>query len=255
MTVPPVLRILLAAALCCLLACPARADDPWKPKPVCIFGMPYLGEAVKKDQKGIIITLLNAVFEPEGIVLKHMPIPYRRAVEEVEQGKIQCTLDVKNNNKRVVQGNHTLLFYDLTAARLQTTEWKGLSSLKNKRVAYMHGFGIETFLPVNFLPHQVYDLSSAFDLLEREEVAFVLDDSRMLKYAIYDSKLPSYLFVFDPIKSFPVHPIFAPTPEGRYFRDIYDRRMKALAASGELAHILEKTGLSKPRIQRILKAQ
>ena len=257
MILPRPLKTLLPllAILWLLPAGPATALDPWKPLPTCVFGMPLMSKIVQKDQRGTINAVLKAVFEPERIRFRHVTLPYERAVAETKQGEIQCTLDVGTKLSDLRQGTHPLYFCDLSAARLQTTPWKGEASLMGKRVACPQGIGFEKLLSVKYTPHYVYSLSSAFHLLEQGLVQYALEDETLLREAMHDSKLPSHFFAIDLIRSFAVYPVFAPTEEGNRFREIYDRRMRELAASGELATILSENGQGKRCVERILKAQ
>ena len=109
-------------------------------------------------------------------------------------------------------------------------------------------------VPVKFSPQMVYDLSSAYHMLDRGHVKFVLGDNRLLEDAMYDSKIPTYNIVINEIKSFEIRPIFSKTEEGLLFRDIYDRRMREMIASGELATILRENGVSKSGIKKIMNA-
>jgi hypothetical protein len=251
------IRILvpLLAVLWLLPAAPAAALDPWEPLPTCLFGMPLMPKIIKKDQRGTINAVLKAVFEKERIRFRHLTMPYERALDEVGQGNIQCTLNVGGKSGTLLPGATPVYFCNLSAARLKTTPWKGEKSLKGKRVAYPQGLGMEKLLNVNILPQHVYDLSTAFHLLEQGLAQYALEDRALLKEAMRDSKLPSHLFAIDPIRIFGVYPVFAPTEEGRRYRKIYNRRMQELAVSGELAAILAKNGLGKGCIERILKAQ
>ncbi|MDD3312712.1 transporter substrate-binding domain-containing protein [Pseudodesulfovibrio sp.] len=249
----PLVLLLCAAA-------PAQAeapptDDPWAAKPVCNFGMPYLGRAVLPRQAGMITAILQRVFEPEGVVLRHRAMPYHRAVAEVEQGDIQCTLSIGDAPPRLLRAAHPVFLYDLAAARLTATEWQGPASLADKRVAYLHGFDLAAILKVRLTPQLVYDLSSAFPLLEQGFVAYILGERGLLEAARRDSGLHSHLCVIEPIRTLPTYPVFAPTEAGRAFRDFYDRRMRALAASGDLAEILAQSGLSEGLARRLLQAQ
>ena len=247
-----------AILLLCLLllpALPARAEDPWTAKPLCRFGMPYVGHAVLPGQTGLVVNILRRVFEPEGVEFKHVVMHYERAVAELDQGLIQCTLDVGNRHPKALEAARPLLNYDLAAARLATTPWKGVESLRGTRTAYLHGFDLHTLVPVPFTPQPVFDLASAFPMLEDGFVSFILDDVRLLGHAMRDSRIPSHLFVIEPIKSLPVKVIFASTDQGRRFRDIYDRRMRELAASGELVGLLRESGLEPERVDRLLNAK
>lgn len=233
----------------------AVEENPWKKQRVCIFGMPYIGHAVSQRGTGLLTSILKAVYQPDKIVLRHQPLPYKRALDELAEGKIQCSLDIKDNRKGFLQAKTTMAFYDLSVAYMfKESKWEGVKSLKDQKVAYLHGFDIENYLPVKFLPQLVYDLSSAYHMLDRGHATYILGDNELLKDAMYESKLPSYDFTISKIKSFEVRPIFSNTEEGRLYRDIYDRRMKEMIATGELATIMRENGLSKSGIKRVLEA-
>jgi len=246
--------ILIALLLTSLMAPPASANGPWKSEDTCIFGMPYLGQAVKQGNTGLITDILKAVYGPERIVLHHIVIPYKRAIEGLVTGEIHCTLDFKNSHKEVLQSKSTIAFYDLSAAYLRKTGFTDVKDLADKKVGYLHGFDLKSFLPVKILPQLLYDLSSGFHMLERKHASYILGDGWLLKDAMYESKLPSCEFQITKIKSFEVCPVFAPTDAGRRYRDIYDRRMKEMIATGELQKILKAYGLSKKDIERTVKA-
>ena len=251
------MRAVTSVLLCLLLlpALPALGADPWTAKPLCRFGMPYVDPVILKNQSGIAVNILRRIFEPEGVEFRHVVMPYERAIDELEQGLIQCTFDVGNRVKKGLPGERPLLNCDLAAARLATTPWKGVESLRGTRVAYLHGFELDDMVKVPFTPQAVYDLASAFPMLEDGFVAFILDDVRPLSMAMRESRIPPHLFVIEPIRTLPVKLAFAPTDEGRRFRDIYDRRMRELAASGELAALLRESGLEPERVDRLVNAK
>ena len=251
-------RKLVFAALVLGLMLPfatlAAEESSWKKGPVCTFGMPYLGHAVSPHETGLITSILKVIYRPEGIKLIHKELPYKRALKELAAGKIQCSLDIRDNRKGFYQGKATMAFYDLSAAHKNTMQWKGVESLEGKKVAYLHGFDIENHVPVKISTQTVYDLSSAYHMLDLGYVAFILDDNRLLKDAMYDSKVPTHDIVISWIRSFEVRPIFSKTEEGLRFRDIYERRMQKMIKSGELTEILQKNGVSKDGIKKIMNA-
>lgn len=248
-----ILRVLL---LTLLLPVATQADEvnPWKKVQTCVFGMPYIGHAVGPHETGLITSILKAVYKPESINLVHKELPYKRALEELASGTIQCTLDLKDHRKGFYQGKTTMAFYDLSATYKNKTEWKGVDSLRGAKVAYLHGFDLENFISVNFEPQLVYDLSSAFHMLDRGHVDFILGDKLLLQDAMYESKVPSHDLVVSKIKSYEVRPLFSKNAAGLKFRDIYDRRMKGMMATGEFAEIVFEQGLTPKSLQRILDA-
>lgn len=243
---------LLAALLLAANVVFAQSPDPWKARERCVFAMPYIGHAVKPDNKGLVNDILTAVYEYDDIELEHIAMPYKRSLEGLRTGEIDCTLDVKNNARDVLQGSLTIAFYDLSVAYMRTTPYKNVQSLKGQRAAYLHGFSLDAFLPVKINPQLVYDLSSAFHMLERDHVRFILGDNKLLEDAMYESKLPSHQFVITKLDSFEVNPIFADTSRGRELRDVYDRRMRKLIDSGKLAEIMRQNGLSASTIRKVL---
>lgn len=248
--------IFFTALLFVCLLCPpvmAQPEDPWAPRPICIFGMPYLGEAVMPGGKGLLVDLLKEVFDPENILLEHEPMPYVRALEGVREGTIHCTMDVHGRNPKL-EAKMTPALYRLSVAHLRTTEFKDIKSMEGTRVAYVHGFDSEQFLPVKIKTQLVYDLSSGFHMLANEHVSFVLGDMRLLKDAMFDSKIPPAIFTITPLKTLKSVLLFAPTKEGQFFRDVYDRRMKTLFKNGTFERIMLKYGNSKKMARQVIEA-
>jgi len=228
----------------------AANDAVWKGHPEVRFAMPYLGNALSKGGKGIIMDILRQVYEPEDLDIRHEAIPYTRAVKETRSGKFHLTLDIQAN-KGLLTAKTPIAPYDLSACYLRKTEWKNVESLAGQRVAYLYGFDLHTFLPVEFSKQIVYDLSSAFHLLDRGDVTYIIDDQWLLKDAMRESGFPSHLFEITEIKRFKVMPLFSDTPKGREYLALYERRMKELRQSGKLADIYQQAGFSKDEIARL----
>jgi ABC-type amino acid transport substrate-binding protein len=235
---------------------PARSDmnDPWTEREECVFGMPYIGRAVMPGKKGYVPKILAAALDYEHIDLIHVALPYDRALEQVKDGRIQCTLDIGNAHTWGEMAHSTIAMYDLTATYLRGTDFKGIDSLKGKNVAYLHGFELNRFLPFHITPQLVYDLSSAFHMLERGMADYILGDYNLLKDALRDSGLPSFAYEMTSIKRFEVRPIFSPTLNGKRLRELYDRRIGDMILSGQLGEIMLQEGVDKESVQRVLKA-
>ncbi|WP_281760673.1 substrate-binding periplasmic protein [Pseudodesulfovibrio nedwellii] len=232
----------------------AAGYPEWQAPKTCIFGMPYIGSAVRKGNTGLITDILIRVYETEGYELVHQELPYNRAIDELLSGTIHCTLDIEDTRQKVLQSKQAIIIYDLAAVYLQTHTFKGIQSLAGKKVAYLHGYEMDHLFPVKFKPRQAYDLSSAIQMLDRGHIDYVIDDETLLKEAIFEAKLPSTEFDITYIASMKSHPIFAPTDEGRKFRDIYDRRIPEMIATGELQDILRAHGVTEESIEKLIKA-
>lgn len=222
----------------------AQEDDPWVPREVCVFGMPYVGRAVQPGQAGLYTEILQNVYEDEGIGFKHKSLPYPRALQCVNDSRIQCTLSVRDQFSDVVQGSVSLALYDLVAVHFRSTEFSGVSSLSQKRVAYLNGFDWQEYLTVKVIPQEVYDLGQAFHMLDRGHVEYVIGDRDQLSNALSQSGLQLSDMQISPIATLEVCPIFSPSENGRRLKEVYDRRMQELIGSDALDQIYQKYGVN-----------
>lgn len=248
------IRIIFSLVLLFMLTIPAQAQDDsvWTPRPTCVFAMPYMGHVVMRGGKGLMVELLKSAYFPEKIDLDHQALPYERALAAVKDGTADCTLDIQGRNKKL-ESKTVPAVYNMAVAYLRENGFKGIKDLTGKRVAFVHGFGIEEYIPVKIKIQLVYDLSSGFHMLERGHASFVLGDERLLKRAMFDSKIPPGIFEITQLKTFNVKMIFAATKAGRFYRDVFDRRMREMMRTGEFAEIMDSYGATKQSIQQVLK--
>jgi ABC-type amino acid transport substrate-binding protein len=245
------LALLLAAQLA--QAAPDAPEDDWRDAPVCVFGMPEGGDAVGDDNTGYVTEVLRAALAPAGYDLVHKDMPYRRACGELAEGRIQCSLTAKNAASQTASARSVICACDLSVAFLSARGFSGLKELAGQRVAYLYGFDFEQLLPVPIRPQPTYDRASAIHMLDRGHVRYVIGEETLLKEAIRQTGLPLTEFGMSRFMSVDVVPVFSPNAEGLRLRDIFDRRMAEMAASGELAAIFRKYGLPEERIRYILK--
>lgn len=256
------LRI-LAGVLCALLLAaqplpaasdvPGSPEDDWREAPVCVFGMPEDGFAVRRGNTGYVTEVLRAALAPAGYDLVHKDIPYRRARGELIEGRIQCTLTSRDATA-TARARSVVAACDLSVAFISADGFTGLKDLAGQKVAHLYGFDFEQVLPVRIRPQTTYDRTSAIHMLDRGHVRYVIGEETLLKKAIRQTGLPLTEFGMSRFMSVDVVPLFTPNAEGVRLRDIFDRRMAEMAASGELAAIFRKYGLPEDRIRHILNA-
>jgi ABC-type amino acid transport substrate-binding protein len=250
---PGVLFALLLAAQLALAASgasEASGGDGWKESPVCVFGMPESGYAVRGDDSGYVTEVLRAALAPAGYDLIHKDMPYRRARGELAAGRIQCSLTARNGGAQSARS--VIGACDLVVAYLSAQGFSGLKDLAGQKVAHLFGYDFQDLLPVPIRSQPTYDRASAINMLDRGHVRYVIGEETLLKEAVRQTGIPLTEFGFSRFMSMDLVPIFAPTAEGFRLRDIFDRRMAEMAASGELAAIFRKYGLPEDRIRHIL---
>lgn len=249
-------RVVFALLLVASLALSAQAQrrDPWAPMEECVFGMPYLGHAISPQQKGSLNEIFKLIFKPEDILFRHERMPYDRALEEVVAGKIDVTLDIASARKGAIPSKMALATYDLSVVYHFKTEFKNLQSLKGKRVAFLHGFAVDKRLGIPFVAYRIYDLASGYHLLNRGLIDYLLGDNVLLMDAMIDSQLPPGHLIMKHITSFHVRPVFTDSDKGRKLREMYDRRIEEILASGDLEYLMRDLGRSDEAIRKILEA-
>lgn len=253
----PIRKTILAVAAVLLLSAQATAApavNDWTAPPVCVFGMPVAGSAVQPGNRGLLTDILKVVFEPEGYDLVHRDLPYVRALAEVAEGKIQCTLTVRDHVESVTRAASVIALCSPAVGYVLADGFHGVDDLAGQKVAHLHGFDVQSLLPVEIRLQPTYDLTSAIHMLDRGHVRYVVADAGLLRESIAAAGLPSVEFGIVPFTTLNVVPIFSPDAAGRRLRDIYDRRMGELASSGRLAAIYRDYGLPETFIREILKA-
>jgi ABC-type amino acid transport substrate-binding protein len=231
-----------------------RAGYPeWQKPKRLVFGMPYIGNVIGPDETGLITTVLKEIFTSNDLDFEHRNLPYDRALAGLQQGTIHCSLTLKGHRDMKIQGESTIIIYNLAVAYRAKDGFHGVETMEGERVASMYGFELQKLLPVKVLVQTGYDLTSILHLLDRGHVKYVLDESRLLREGLLEAQLPTNEFGIHTLRSLEVHPIFAPTDEGREFKALYDRRMKEMAGSGRLREIYRSYGMSKDKIDHLFK--
>ncbi|AMK09891.1 substrate-binding periplasmic protein [Pseudodesulfovibrio indicus] len=236
----PLRKTLLAVVAFLLLASSvqaAPADGDWTEPPTCVFGMPVVGTELRMSKQRVLTEVLKAVFEPEGYDLVHRDLPYARAKAEVAEGKIQCTVSIRDNVKGVTRAKSVIALYSPAVGYVLADGFHGVEDLAGQKVAHLHGSDIQMLLPVEVRPQPTYDLSSAILMLDRGHVKYVVTDDTVMREAIAASGLPDVEFGIVPLMTLEVFPVFSPDDNGRRLCAIYDRRMRELASSGRLEAI------------------
>ena len=239
---------LATALLVLILALPvsAASQDASEPRTL-ILGMPVSGTDIR-----VVTGVLQAVFDPAGYRLVHEELPYKRALDEMAAGRIQCTLTVKGVLKEGHAAHTPLAIFHPSIAYIEASGFPGVEEMAGQKVAHLYGYDVQRFLPVEILSQPAYELTSAMQMLDRGHVRYVLDDEYLIEKAIRDSGLPRDDFGIFRLTSQEVVPIFAPTEEGRRLQQFYDQRMQTLIYSGQLLALLKQYGMEEERIRELL---
>lgn len=251
-------RLLSFAAtviLCLLLAIPCRSEeivlaaDMW-----CPYNC-----APDTDRPGFMVEIAREVFAQHGIDVSYRVMPWSRAIAEARQGGVDGVIGAARPEVEdfslpgVEQGMSTIIF--LTDRK---TDWRftGTDSLVSIRLAVVQDYSYNPAMDEYIESHgedephlHVSTGNTAFiqnlTLLDKGRVAAILIDRDVFSHFIHTSGKRNHYTVAGTLAADPVFIAFSPNlPRSGEYAAILTRGMHELRASGRLAEILARYGLS-----------
>lgn len=231
-------RWLLKVLIGCLLL-PAAWAAPF-PDDEIHLASDLWPEHTEADGSGLGWEILRRVFEPEGIQLKIHIVPYTRSIGLVQRGEADAWVGSYNNE---VPGTlYPRWHYDadqVSALSLNSTPVPSLDTLGGYRLAWIRGYDYQDYLPNLQHYTEIQRRSGILSMLELGHVDFYID-ARTEVDDVLDDAIDRSRYRVTPLMRLPLYLGFADTPRGRRLAGIFDQRMAALVASGELRPLFKR---------------
>jgi ABC-type amino acid transport substrate-binding protein len=197
-------------------------------------------EHTESTGRGLGWDVLRRVFEPEGIQLKIHSVPYTRSIGLVQRGEADAWVGSYRNE--IAGALYPRWHYDadqVSALSLNSTPVPSLDTLGRYRLAWIRGYNYQDYLPN--LKHftEIQRRSGILSMLELGHVDFYID-ARTEVDDVLATATDRGRYRMTPLVRLPLYLGFADTPRGRRLADIFDRRMTALVASGELRPLFKR---------------
>lgn len=212
------------------------------------------------DRPGYVVEIAKAIYEPLGHKINYVQEPWPRTLKLVEEGKLDAAIGATPEelpsgvfSKEPAGMMENVLFVHNAFAGAVNAP----SDLDGKTIGIMKGYDfsgspIGDYVMSKVGSNQVQDISSESGAvanvkkLKAKRIDVVIDDKSVLNYLAKSIGANKDLKVLSPIA--PADPIYlgfsgAKEVSKTYAKD-FDEGMSRLRASGELAKILEKYGLS-----------
>lgn len=184
------------------------------------------------DGKGLYFNLIRAVYEPLGIRVSPVIVPYTRSVALVEKkmvdGWVASFMNEQpfplypkwhfDRNRQVV-----------VSLKGGKSRFAGVESLRGKKVVWLRNFNLNKYItvPLNF--QEIDDIAGAFAMLASGHADFFIGAESDIMSAIKDNKIDASKYAIDFLMHLKLYIAFADTDRGRRFRDIWDKRMDKLS--------------------------
>ncbi len=206
-----------------------------------------------KDGTGAYWEILKSVYEPVGIKVKTMTMPWKRAVSKTKSKKVDAIVGVyyEANATDFLYPKWHISVEDPVVAIFKKgniTNWHslGIKSLEGKKVVWIRGydFNLNLLKGIGAFKQEITKISQGLKLIERGRADVFLDYETDIKheamnlnfnldkdYEIKEAKIGNKLYV-----------AFAKTEKSKDLIGIFDNKMALLSKTGEIEKIYVKWG-------------
>lgn len=207
------------------------------------------------DRPGYMVDIAKAVFEPQGITVEYRVLPWTEAVETARSGGAEGVIGATADDAPgFVFGAKALGFSSniLAARKGYRFTYDGVRSLEGQRLAavrdYSYGEELDAFIAkgggVRLAEGDNAKMQN-IELLLAGTVDLVLEDQNVMEYSLTAAGLTGLLDLHRTGKTTPLHIAFSPAnPRSADYARMLDQGVAELRASGRLAEILKRYGLT-----------
>ncbi len=210
-------------------------------------------QATLSDGTGLYWDIFRYVYEPVGIKVNTLTVPYETAVSYVQRGRADAWLASYLNEKGFAIYPHWNFDTETVSVMFNQdshTSFEGIESLANKNVAWIKGYDYHNYINVPLKIHELDNRKSILRMLKRGRIDYFLDaqiDITLAKEELYPGD--NALIIRD-IMKLKLYPAFSNTDKGRKLRDIWDERMSKIHQTPQMKNLFKQWGFDYPLDQR-----
>lgn len=231
---------MLLALLLSVFAMPAAHADTQLPSEIQIASETWEGHT-NADGTGMGWDILREVFEPAGVALRILSVPYTRAVGLTQRGSVDAWVGSYRDevDERV---RYPRWHYDVE--RIGALGLKGrpaptLEGLGELRLIWLRGYEYQRYLPNVQHYREVRRHSGILGMLDLGHADFYIDARVEIEALLADVTQRDRYQLTD-LTTLPLYLGFADNPRGRALADLFDRRMTQLVEAGTLKPIFAR---------------
>ncbi len=205
--------------------------------------------ATLSDGTGLYWDIFRYVYEPVGIKVNTLTVPYETAVGYVQRGRADAWPASYLNEKDFALYPHWNFDAEIVSVMFNIdshTNFEGIKSLTNKNVAWIKGYDFHHYIDVPLQIHELDNRKSILRMLKRGRIDYFLDaqiDIALAKEKFYPED--NSLIIHDLMK-LKLYPAFSNTPKGRKLREIWDERMPKIYQTEKMKNLFKQWGFDYP---------
>ena len=216
-----------------------------------------LEELSQTDGSGLYFDLVRKIYEPLGIKVKFIISPYIRSVTSVKLKKADFWLGSYINEEDFAIYPRYAYDFDEVAALYNPVlfpQFKDITSLSGKNVAWIRGYNYDRHLPVKMIKHQRNNRRTAFLSLQAGRFDIFLDDFDDMFAEIENKNPDMQAYQVKKIAKLFLFPAFRGDERGEKLRKIWDTRMQEIQKNGEFSALFLSYEYSIEEINQVIKA-
>ena len=198
-------------------------------------------EHTQADGSGLAWDILRAVYEPAGLQLQTLSMPYTRAIGLTQRGEVDAWVGAYANEVR-----HRIVYprwhYDvepIVALGLASSPVPTLENLGTFRLSWLRGYEFQRYLPNLRQYREVIRTGGILGMLAAGRADFYIDALDEVEGVLRNAQEPS-TYRISPLSKLPLYLGFADNARGRSLAELYDQRMDLLVANGSLRPIFAR---------------
>ncbi|KTC39385.1 MAG: substrate-binding periplasmic protein [Pseudomonas sp.] len=233
-----VCRALLVLLVVCSCGEGWAGETPVAPRSIRIASEEW-NQYSEADGQGLSWDILREVFEPLGIRVECLSMPYTRSVGLVQRGEVDAQAGAYRNESPGVLYPHWNYDNDhVYALGLASNPDLTLATLGNYRLVWVRGYKYEDYLPNIHRYNEIRRRVGILPMLLYSRADYYIDGQTEVDYVLGQADDPSR-FKRSHLVELPLYLGFADTPRGRALLALYDQRMEQLVKSGGLRAIFQ----------------
>jgi polar amino acid transport system substrate-binding protein len=200
---------------------------------------------------GYYFEMMRALYEPLGHTLEFRILPYARAMESVQEGRVEITPSVDKGDL-----DDALLVLDLPVGSDSKDafvmpdrfpRWNGVESLRGKRVLARLDYGFDQFLPADVQYEEKPNLPGMLKMLTAGRADAIIDYQEDIEVAASEALLPVTWTVKPGVLSTPLYAGFSNTDKGQRARGSSLNEPVALAVKARPSTFCEEARAARCR--------
>ena len=252
----PILGVLLFFFV---LSCEALADSRPETdiKTIRIITPQWEGQT-NPDGTGLFFDIVDAVYSPVGIQMVFSFAPWKRCQAIVTQGELADAMlcvwkeHAGCNNQLIPRYPLYVEHTAVVRKKASGIVWQGIHTLDYKRAVWLRGYNYETDPHLKDIQLARWEEADSYEKawmhLNRDHVDLYIEALIDLEHYICTNGVDRNLYEIKILWSQTSYVAFFDSARSRQMIEIYDKRIKRLIQTGELANIYKKWGQPFPDV-------